>query len=119
MRHLSSIVLFAAAAAVFPASACSLQTSVEACDRLRSFSCGCFPLCQSNDASAIDRQNSSVCTDRLRAAYDTWKVCSPENGGACQSGCEFGWGECAHRYYRQLNLPVDEPCEKSESDAGS
>jgi hypothetical protein len=105
LRRITTTALLAAMGAA-TASGCEVTVDNEACDRLRSLSCGCFPDCQTADIAVIDARESAECDARVREVFAYWSTCRPESlgGNSCGPNCEYGWGACAFDVYRELGL---------------
>jgi hypothetical protein len=97
------------------AAACNASSQVEECERLQSYSCGCFPLCQGDDRAAIESHDPGVCARRLEEDFRNWQACASglrPSGMRCDQACTYGWGTCAFEVYQQAGLAADDVCDK-------
>jgi hypothetical protein len=92
---------------------CNAETQVEACERLRHYSCECFGVCQTGDRSAVDSGEGDTCDARLRQDFEAWQVCASgirASGQRCDETCLLAWGACAFDAYRQAGLAPTNMC---------
>jgi len=97
---------------------CDITNDSGECERLRDYSCDCFPGCQNADMDVTNLQDDARCKSRLKQQYEYWKKgCL----GRCEldSDCVFGWGSCAAGYYRQVGLTSEGICTKGGGGAGA
>jgi hypothetical protein len=97
--------LWVALLASLPAG-CNASDYNDDCNRLQTFSCTCFPNCQTEDTNVIDAQNGTDCTNQLKSAYNYWSSCVK----SCAVNCQYGWGACAFGLYRQIGLAPQHEC---------
>ena len=98
---------------VWGAASCAVQDTEESCDRLRRFSCGCFPECREEAAAAIEAQDSQRCEEAILGAFEKWRTSCRGNDagpGSCGQQCEFGWSACAFQVYREVGLSPGAEC---------
>jgi hypothetical protein len=110
-----------AVALVAAAADCNVDRTVDACERLRHYSCDCFSICQTGDKDAIDSNDGARCDAQLRADFDTWSVCASgvrENGQRCDASCDEAWGACAFDAFERAGLAPHDACGEGASDGG-
>jgi hypothetical protein len=111
-RHAIAAIFAVLGAALL--GSCEIDKADDACTRLRDYSCNCFPGCQNDDREIMDSQDEGRCEAHLRSRGQYWERCKDR----CSVNCEFGWGECAFGYYRQVGLDPQGVCTLDDGGAG-
>ncbi len=118
IRRLAAASLLAALATLEGCT--SVELDVSECERLRSFSCGCFRECRPEDQEVIEADKAGECTARLKSAYESWReTCAA--GAECGGDCRFAWSNCTFEVYREVGLEPSNACpgvDAGASDSG-